>query len=231
MGQRDEEMGGFGLNQGLTDALNSNPITQALTGGNTENKFFRPDLGFPGAGRPSQLDLLARAVPALLSGNTDELLRATRETLGSTTPLLQIPIELATGTSLYKDQPIANKYLPIDKGQQRVLDTAGKFLPAYQWLGRTANTAIGAGDLISGGENKVLRDILGLIAGVPQPYTPEGMSQEELDDRLLQSAAGSIGAFIGSPIRGLTEGQQIAEINRRIKALEELIRLEKLKNQ
>jgi hypothetical protein len=241
MSQRDEEMGGFGLNQGLTDALNSNPITQALTGGNTENKFFRPDLGFPGAGRPSQLDLLTRAVPALLSGNTDELLRATRETLGSTTPLLQIPIELATGTSLYKDQPIANKYLPIDKGQQRVLDTVGKFLPAYQWLGRTANTAIGAGDLISGGENKVLRDILGviapdtqrqrIIAGVPQPYTPEGMSQEELDDRLLQSAAGSIGAFIGSPVRGLTEGQQIAEINRRIRALEELIRLEKLKNQ
>ncbi len=219
------EAGGFALRPEIAGL----PGVAGFTGG--DNRYFRPDFGFPGAGRPSQLDLLARALPQLLAGKPEETVRALRETVGSSTPLLQIPIELATGRSLFRDQPIASKYSGIPEAEQRLLYGVGKVLPAYQYLGRQANTITGLGALL-GISPETTQSILNvvapdterqrIIAGVPEPFT-EGMTEEEIADRAQQAAFGAVEAFIGSPVRGLTEGQQIAEINRRIRALEELI--------
>lgn len=233
IGTSNEEVGAFGLNQGLTDFLNSNPVTSALTGGDSQNKFFRPDLGFPGAGRPSQLDLLIRAVPALLGGETEPLLRTARESLSSVSPILQLPFEAATGKSLFRNQDIANRFSSVPASEQIALNTLGKLLPAYQSLGRTAGAIQGLGNTFTGGENQTLANILGILApdterqrmlaGLPEPYTPEGLSEEEISERLLQQGAGAIGSFLGSPVRGLTDANQSAEISRRRRAIAELI--------
>jgi hypothetical protein len=219
------EAGGFAVRPEIANI----PGIAGFTGG--DNRYFRPDFGFPGAGRPSQLDLLARAIPQLLAGKPEETVRALRETVGSSTPLLQIPIELATGRSLFRDQPIASKYSEIPEAEQRLLYGAGKVLPAYQYLGRQANLIAGLGGLL-GISPETTQKVLGvvapdterqrIIAGIPEPFT-EGMTEEEIADRAQQAAFGAVEAFLGSPVRGLTEAQQIAEINRRIRALEELI--------
>lgn len=211
------------------------PGIAGFTGG--DQRYFRPDFGFPGAGRPSQLDLLARAIPSLLAGKPEQFLRAGREALGSSTPLLQIPIETIANRSLFTDKPISTKYSELSDAEQRLLYGLGKFVPAYQYLGRQANTLTGIGAL-AGISPETSQSILGviapdterqrIIAGIPEPFT-EGMTEQEIADRAEKSALGAVEAFIGLPVRGLTEGQQIAEINRRIRALEELILRERNK--
>jgi len=220
-----KESGAFTLRPEIANI----PVISGFT--DTDQKYFRPDFGFPGAGRPSQLELLTRAVPSVVAGEPDQFIRALRETLGSATPLATFPIEMISGRSLFRDKPIASRYSEIPEAQQRLLYGLGRVLPGYQYVARQAETLKGLADQVGINPERTRR-IVGFVApeteaeriigGIPEPYT-KGLTEEEIAARAEQSAFAAIEAFIGTPIRGLTEGQQISEINRRIRALEELI--------
>ena len=232
-----EEQGDYALNEGITGFLNSNPVTAALTGGYNPNKTVRLDFGFPGAGKPSQFDLLARALPSAVTGDFDPTFRALREIAGSTTPLAQILFEGASGKDLFTDKDIVDKYSTVPGGAQRALNLASNFLPLFGYLGRQGQTAEALSPEMfdRSGLDSLYNALFGgemrrELAGLPEPYT-YNKTDKEISDSEIAALQGRLPQFVGSPIRGVTEDMQSGELQRRIKAVRELLRLEQLKNQ
>ena len=174
--------------------------------------LVQPDLGIPGAGRPSQLEELARIPLFFLAGQEDKAQAAVRNVLGSTSPLLRIPLEYGTGTSLFTGKPIASQYSPESATAQRMSYLASQVLPPL--------TNIGGISTIAGvsPEGELARRILGLPARFTYNMTDEEIQRAEDEQRERR-----LFRYFGLPVRTLGEGEQIGEINRRIKALEELI--------
>jgi hypothetical protein len=231
----NKEQGDYALNEGITGFLNSNPVTAALTGGYNPNKTVKLDFGFPGAGKPSQFDLLARALPSAVTGDFDPTYRALREIGGSTTPIGQIIFEALSGKDLFTDKDIVDKYSEVPGGTQRALNTASNFLPLLGYLGRQGQTveALSPEVFDKSGLDAVYNFLFGgekrrELAGLPEPYT-YNKTDKEISDSELAFLEGRLPQFVGSPIRGVTVDNQSAEIQRQIKVLEELIRLEQLK--
>ena len=173
--------------------------------------IVQPDLGFPGAGRPSQLEELARIPLFLLAGQEDKAQRAVGNVLGSITPLARGVVEYGTGTNLFTGRPIVSQYSPESATSQRLSYLGSQFLPPA--------TNIGGLSTIFGVEpqGELGRRVLGL------PAIPSNLTEEELQRSEDERRERRLFRYFGLPVRTLGEGEQISEINRRIRALEELI--------
>lgn len=161
----------------------------------------KPDLGFPGAGRP-----------AIGSGG------GTGDILSSVSPLLRAPLERQLNRETFTGRDIVNEYSELDPGTQKNLYLAGQLLPPTSTIGRYAKAIPGAQGITQG-------DVSQALLRTPQAFgTPEQQAQMLADQR----TRGRYG-LLGSPISPLTEGEQISELSRRRKALQAIIDKEKAK--
>jgi hypothetical protein len=162
----------------------------------------KPDLGFPGASRP-----------AIGSGG------GFGDILSSVSPVVRAPIEAQLNREAFAGRDVVNQYSNLDPSTQKQLYVAGQLLPPTSALGRYARAIPGVQGITQG-------DVPQALLRTPQAFgTPEQQAQMLADQRTRAQYGLS-----GSPISPLTEGDQIAELTRRRKALQSIIDKEKAKN-
>jgi len=174
--------------------------------------LVQPDLGIPGAGRPSQLEELSRIPLFFLAGEEDKAQAAVRNVLGSMSPLARLPIEYGTKTSLFTGRPIASTYSPQSEDAQINQYVASQLLPPLTNIGGIA-TITGISP-----EAEMAQRLL----GITPPFT-KNRTQEEIQRAEDEKRERRLFRYFGLPVRTLGEGEQTSEIYRRIRALEELI--------
>lgn len=179
-----------------------------------------PNLGFPGAGQPSPLEEIAKLPLYAVTGNETAVQESFRNLLGSSSPIVQAPIEYATGTNLFGGYPLVSEYSKLTPEQQRTNYILNTLLPSASWLGRIAQ----AGGVAPTSEGA--RQILGL-----SPISTYGKTPEEIAAQESERQSSALYRYFGLPIRTLTEREQISEIDRRRRALEALIALEERRRQ
>ena len=205
--------GVINLTPGIADITSQIPFI-----GGTE---FAPQFGFPGGGPVDQLTQLigfpSAVIDATLNGNMTGLQEILRSWIGSVTPLPKTGLELATGSTVFRGKPIANKYLPITEGRQQFNYTIGQLFQPGQTIGNLAQMlGVGPSDINQ-------RQILGM----PLPQT--GITEEAKAEQARIDADRLIGQYFGSPFTSTTPQQQAGELNRRRAIIEEFIRVEKEK--
>ena len=193
---------------------------------------FYPDFGFPGylgyekMGRPSQIDWLVQLPLLLASEDYDGMREVLREWMNSSTPAIKTPIEFAAAYSFFKDKGVIKTGSPMSAGEQ-----------AWNYfLSQVFQPAAAYGNLAEStrslpGPNLPLPKDPGwmTIFGVTQPYT-KGMTDAEIDAIAEASARRSLETYFGLPFRTPNPSSQAYAYTEAKKALEELLRLEELKD-
>lgn len=206
--------GVINLTPGIANITSQIPLI-----GGTE---FAPQFGFPGGGPVDQITQLigfpSAVIDATLNGNMTGLQEILRSWIGSVTPLPKVGLELATGSTVFRGKPIANKYLPITEGRQQFNYTVGQLFQPGQTLGNLAQM-FG----VDWPTNINQRQILGM----PLPQT--GITEEAKAEQARIDAERLVGQYFGSPFTTTTPQQQAAELNRKRAIVEEFLRVEKEK--
>ena len=185
-----------------------------------DGMLVQPDLGFPGAGKPSQLEELARIPLFLLSGQEDKAQRAVANVLGSTSPALRSIIEYGSGTNLFTGKPVVSEYSPESDTAQRAAYFGSQLLPPLSNIGGLANIAGFAP------EGELARKLL----GIPAKYT-YNLTEEEIQRADDEQRERKLFRYFGLPFRTLGVGEQVGEVNRLNKqVLEEILRAENERN-
>jgi len=182
--------------------------------------IIEPNLGFPGAGASSPLEELLRAPLYLATGNESAVQEAARNLIGSSSPLIQAPIEYVTGTNLFGGYPLVSDYSKLSPEEQRRNYILNTILPSASWYGRIAQ----AGGFAP--EDEGARQILGL-----SPISTRGKTPEEVAALESERRSSALARYFGLPIRPFTEREQISEADRRRRAIEELSALEERRRQ
>lgn len=154
-----------------------------------------PDLGFPGAGRPSPL--LAFETP--------------RDLAAGISPIGRVPLEVLGDTRFFSGLPITNEYASLDPETQKWLYALQQFGAPLSTFGRFAGAIPGTGAVTQG-------EVPAALLGTRQAY---GETEAEKQRAAEENRARALASILGLPIRPLLPSEERAELTRRRKELEE----------
>jgi hypothetical protein len=217
------------LPQVVTRSPNINPLTFAFLQAGQSAEYasetgrpliLTPDFGFPGGGRPNELINLPREILGLFG--------LTGAETGAGTVLSQLPaplrtfLEIAVNRKFYSKDDLLNEYSKLSPQEQTALYFISQTVPQLSWLGQIPQVR----ERVDISQNEALAQAL----GVPLTFTsiPEGEPgyEEALRRRTKEKAQKQRMSWGGSFVLPFTEQEQIAEIARRRRVLEELVRQE-----
>lgn len=183
--------------------------------------IFSPDLGVGGAGTPNPLSAVPGGFFKELGGEQGAQRNAVLSLLSGMNPVWKQIGEQALNTQVFQRRDLVDPYSTVPPELQRAAYLGQQVGTPIPWLARILNITAGYQP-----ENQLLQALTGL-----RPITEEGESagslariEEDRDlARLLQ--------YLGVPLRPLSEQEETREVQRRIRALEQLLAQERAKEE